>query len=183
MTSSPRIAPLEPPYPDAIDALFGEIMPPGMPPLALFRTLAKNPRILRKVRDSNLLDRGSIERRDREIVILRATARCRSEYEWGVHVAVFAQRFGLSPAQVEATVRSDGDDPIWSARDALLIRLVDALHDTAALSDGLFDALAEHYDEEQLIELVVLAGFYHTISFVTNAFTIAPEADAPRFPR
>ena len=89
--------------PDVAATLAG-MMPPGAPPLALFRILARSPRILRKIRASNLLDRGPVERRERELVILRTTARCRSEYEWGVHAAVFARRFGLSDAEIAGSL-------------------------------------------------------------------------------
>jgi alkylhydroperoxidase family enzyme len=184
MDQTPRIQPLEAPYTPELAELLAAMMPPGVPPLALFRTLAKNPRVLGKIRNANLLDRGSIERREREIVILRTTARCRSEYEWGVHVAAFAQRFGLDPAQVAATASSHAGAaaPTWSDRDRLLIRLVDELHDDARVSDALWSELAAHYSESQLIELVVLTGFYHMISFVTNAFTLANEPNTPPFP-
>jgi alkylhydroperoxidase family enzyme len=177
-----RLAPLDPPYPPALAAALEAMMPPGLPPLRLFRTLAHNPRILDKIRASNLLDRGSLPRREREIVILRATARAGGEYEWGVHVAFFAERVGLTPAQVAATVRGDAEDPVWGPRDRLLLRLVDQLHDTASLDDALWDELAAAFEPAQLVELVVLAGFYRTISCVVNAFAIAPEENAPRLP-
>ena len=41
----PRIAPAEPPYEPQIAAAFERIMPPGVPPLVLFRTMAKSPRV------------------------------------------------------------------------------------------------------------------------------------------
>jgi alkylhydroperoxidase family enzyme len=159
------------------------MMPPGAPPLLLFRTLAHNPRVLAKIRASNLLDRGSLERRDRELVILRTCARCGSEYEWGVHVAFFGSRFGLREAEIEATVRADGRDPVWSERDALLVRLVDELHDGARVTDALWEELAARFSTEQLVELVVLVGYYHTIAFVTNAFGVPREEGAARFPQ
>jgi alkylhydroperoxidase family enzyme len=179
---TPRLAPLDPPYPPALAAALEAMMPPGLPPLRLFRTLAHNPRILDKIRASNLLDRGSLSRREREIVILRATARAGGEYEWGVHVAFFAERVGLEPAQVAATVRGDTEDPVWSPRDRLLLRLVDQLHDSARIDDALWGELAAAFEPAQLVELVVLAGFYRTISCVVNAFAIAPEENAPRLP-
>ena len=108
--TTPRLAPLDPPYPPALAAALEAMMPPGVPPLRLFRTLAHNPRILDKIRASNLLDRGSLSRREREIVILRATARAGGEYEWGVHVAFFAAKVGLTDSQVAATVQGDADD-------------------------------------------------------------------------
>jgi alkylhydroperoxidase family enzyme len=180
--TKPRIEPLEPPYPEAIAAELAAMMPPGMEPIALFRTLARNPRVLGKIRRASLLDRGSIERHDREIVILRTCARCGSEYEWGVHAAVFAPRFGIDAAMLDATVHGSAGDPPFSETDALLVRLADELHETSSVSDDLWRSLRAHWTDEQLVELVVLAGFYHCIAFVTNALAIEPEPLAPRFP-
>jgi len=177
-----RIPPLPEPWPAPVADALRAMMPPGMPPLALFRVLARSPRILDKIRASNLLDRGPLDRRERELVILRTCARCGSEYEWGVHVAIFARRFGLSDAEIAGTRRCDWRDALWSERDRLLVRLVDELHDRAALPDELWSALRPLWSDEQLIELVVLVGFYHTISFVTNALAIRLEDSAERFP-
>lgn len=177
-----RISPLEEPYAPEVSGHLEAMMPPGVEPLRLFRILAQNPRVLGKIRASNLLDRGSIERVDREFVILRTCARCRSEYEWGVHVAVFARRFGISEAKVAGTVEWEGSDPRWSPRERLLVRLVDDLHDRATVGEDLWTDLAETFSDEQLVELLVLAGFYHTISFVTNAIRIDREPNAEIFP-
>lgn len=178
----PRLAPLHPPYAAAVAETLAAMMPPGVPPIALFRTLAHNPRILDKVRAGSLLDRGAITRRDRELMILRTTARCGAEYEWGVHVAFFGARVGLDDATIDATVQARGDDAVWAPRDALLIQLADALHDHAAIPDALWTALAAEWSAEQLIELIVLAGSYHTISFVVNGLRVELEEGAPTFP-
>jgi len=177
-----RIAPLEAPYSPPVQAAFDRIMPAGVPPLALFRTLAVNERVFLRVIAGGLLDRGSISMRDREIVIDRTCARCRSEYEWGVHVAFFAERVGLSASQVAATCAPEGQADAFPEHERLLIRLVDALHDQARVDDALWAALRVYWTEPQLIELVALAGFYHLISFVTNALRIPPEPYGARFP-
>ena len=179
--STPRIAPLPPPFSESVQAALDRIMPKGVPPLALFRTLARNERVFLRLTAGGLLDRGSISLREREIVIDRTCARCGSEYEWGVHVAFFAERVGFSPEQVAAT--AGGDPAAFPERERLLLRLVDELHDRAQVSDELWAALRVHFSEEQLIELVALAGFYHLISFVTNALRIPLEAYGARFPR
>jgi alkylhydroperoxidase family enzyme len=179
----PRILPLEPPFDPDVAETLAALMPPGVPPLALFRTLAHNPRVLEKIRASNLLDRGALARRDREIVILRTCARCGGEYEWGVHVTVFAKHVGLTDEEVAATCEAPGAPGPWPPRDRALLRLVDELHDTARVSDASWAELAAHFDEAQLVELLVLTGFYHTISFVVNAIRIAREPAAARFPR
>ena len=178
----PRIAAAEPPYTPEIESALNRIMPPGVPPLVLFTTLARNPRVFQRFMAGGLLDKGSISLREREIVIDRTTARCGSEYEWGVHIAFFAEATGLTPAQVRATVRGDAHDPAWSPSEALLIRLVDSLHDWAEVPDALWVELRAAFSEEQLIELIVLTGFYHMVSFVTNALRLPLEKDAARFP-
>ncbi len=180
---SPRILPLDEPYTPEIAGELAAMMPPGVPPLKLFRTLAHSPRILAKVRASNLLGRGPLERRERELVILRTCARCGSEYEWGVHASVFAERVGLGHEQVEASVRGDADDPAWSERDALLIRLVDELHDASRLNEETWVRLRDGWSDEQILEILALVGFYHTISFITNGLEIDREEAAARFPR
>ena len=103
----PRIAPLEPPYPEATQALFDLAMPEGMDPLVLFRVLAQNERLLPRFMRGGILDKGPVPIRDREIVIHRTTARCGAEYEWGVHVNAFGRPLGLSNAVLAASV--DGD--------------------------------------------------------------------------
>ena len=177
---SARVTPLEPPYPAPVQAALDRIMPPGVPPLALFRTLARNERVFLRLMAGGLLDRGSITLREREIVIDRVCARCGCEYEWGVHVALFAERVGLGPDQLAAV--AGGDPAALPERERLLLRLVDALHDDARVDDALWAALRGHFTEEQLVELVALAGFYHLISFVANALRIPLEPYGARFP-
>ena len=92
------------------------------------------------------------------------------------------RRVGLTHAQVAASAQGGPDDPAWSPRERLLVRLVDQLHDTARLDDALWGELAAAFEPAQLVELVVLAGFYRTISCLVNAFAIAHEEGAPRFP-
>jgi len=158
------------------------MMPPGIEPIRLFRTLAHNPRILHKIHASNLLDRGSIDRRDREIVILRTCARCGAEYEWGIHADYFATRFGITEEQIAATVNGTAEDPCWSIKDSLLIRLADELHDSAHISDDLWQALSKSWQPPQLIEFLILAGYYHLISYVINGAHIELEEGTARFP-
>jgi 4-carboxymuconolactone decarboxylase len=177
-----RVEPVPSPFPPELQAVFNRIMPPGIPPLALFTTLARVPRVYDRFRAGSLLDRGPISLRHREIVINRTCARCGCAYEWGVHVAFFAQRVALTPEQVRATVRGDADDSAWSDEERLLIRMVDELHDSANLSAEVWDALAAAFSVEQIFELIALVGFYHTVSFFANGLRLAPEPYGVPFP-
>jgi alkylhydroperoxidase family enzyme len=155
--------------------VFDKIMPPGVPPLTLFTTLARVPRIYDRFRAGSLLDRGPVSLRHREIVINRTCARCGCAYEWGVHVAFFAGRAALTPEQVRATFRGDANDPAWSEEELLLIRLVDELHDKADISDQLWNSLMIALSIEQIFELIALVGFYHTVSFFANGLRLGAE--------
>ncbi len=176
---APHIAPVPPPYAPSVAEDLAKLMPPGMTPLALFRTVAHNPRVLRRLRKGGLLDPGAITVRERELVILRTTARCGSEYEWGVHVAFFAGQAGFTSTQIAATV--SGDPAPWTARERLLLGLCDALHDHAAIGDDLWTGLRAELTDAQLIELVALVGQYHMVSYLTHVTGLPLEPGAPRF--
>jgi len=183
MSSSPaRIAPAEPPFPADVQAWLDRTMPPGQPPLVLFTTLARDPRLFGKFFASGLLDRGHLTLRQRELVIHRTTALNRSEYEWGVHVAIFAARVQLTPEQLHSTVHGSADDTCWSDDDRLLLRFCDALHANSALDDALWAQLHGRFSDEAMLELLLLAGFYRTVSYLTNALKLPREANAARFP-
>ena len=148
----------------------------------LFRTLARDKRLIERFMGGGLLDKGHLTLRQREIVIDRVTARCGSEYEWGVHVAFFAKRAGLDAAQQRSLVRGGPGDACWSAEDALLIRLCDALHERCDIDDSLWGELRARFSEEAILELLLLAGFYRTVSYLTNALRLPLEPYAARFP-
>ena len=177
-----RIAPLQPPYEPEIQGQFDRIMR-GAPPLMLFRVMAGNPRAWEKFRAGSLLDRGPLSLREREIVIDRTTALTNCEYEWGVHVATFAEAAHLTEEQVRATVHGPADAPCWSAAEQALIAAVDALHARATLSDAEFAALSAHCDNAKIFEIILLCGFYRTVSYLANGLDLPLEAKAARFPR
>jgi len=177
-----RIAPAEPPYPPAIAESLERIMPPGLEPLVLFRTMAKSPRVFGKMFAGGLLDKGPLSLRQREIVIDRTTARLGCEYEWGVHVALFAERVGFGEAERAALVHGPTDAACWSAEEKVLLAMVDDLVDRRTIADGTWARLAEHFDEAQILEAIALAGYYHTISFLCRGLVLPLESWSARFP-
>jgi alkylhydroperoxidase family enzyme len=154
-------------------------MPPGQPPLRLFTTLARDPRLCRKFFSAGLLDRGHLSLRQREIVIDRTTALCRAEYEWGVHIAIFGARVGFTPEQLHSLVHGEPADACWTAAERRLLRLCDALHRDADLDYALWQQLREDFSEEAMLELLMLAGFYRTVSYLTNALRLPLEPASP----
>ena len=177
-----RIAPLEPPYPPEIQQQFDRIMR-GAPPLVLFRTIAGSARAWEKFTAGSLLDRGPLSLREREIVIDRTCALTRCEYEWGVHVATFAGPAHLTEEQVRATAHGAATEACWSQAEQALIAAVDALHERATLSEAEFAALSAHYDEAKIFEIILLCGFYRTVSYLANGLALPLEEKAARFPK
>jgi alkylhydroperoxidase family enzyme len=182
-----RIAPVEPPFDPTVDAELKRWMPPNAPldPLRLFRTLARHVPLAGAMHPlgSFLLSRRfALGKREREVVIDRVCARCGCEYEWGVHAAAFGAAAGLDETVLRATVQGTAADPAWSETDRLLVRLVDELHDTARVSDELWQGLAAEWAAETLLELLVLVGWYHVIAFVANGARVEREPWALRFP-
>jgi alkylhydroperoxidase family enzyme len=182
MLMTARIAPAAAPFAADIQMALDKIMPPGKPQLALFTTLARDPRLFGKFFAGSLLDRGHLTLRQREIVIDRTTALCGSEYEWGVHAAIFAERVKLDAAQLASTVSGSPDDACWSDEDRVLLRMCDALHRECTLDDTVWSALHERFSDEAVLELLMLAGFYRTVSYLSNALRLPLEAGAARFP-
>jgi alkylhydroperoxidase family enzyme len=175
-----RLAPLEPPYDPKIDDTLRRLMGPvDAEPLKLFRTIAHHDVLLERFRQigSSMLSFGRLPADEREIVIHRTTALCGAAYEWGVHAAVFADAAGVD-ADALWTGRSDGFD----SRQALLIRMCDELHETATISDELWAELRAGWPDDQLVELVCLAGLYHLVSYACNAFAVEAEHWAARPP-
>jgi alkylhydroperoxidase family enzyme len=176
-----RIAPLQPPYAPETQEVFDRIMR-GAPPLMLFRVMASQPRAWDKFRAGSLLDRGPLSLREREIVIDRTCALNGCEYEWGVHVATFAAAARLTDKEIRATVHGGADAPCWSGAEKAMIAAVDALHHRATLSDAEFAALSVHYDEAKIFEIILLCGFYRTVSYLANGLKLPLEEKAARFP-
>lgn len=181
----PRIEPVSPPYEPATRRQLDSMMPPGTPPILLFRTFAKNAPMTSAMGTWGRYELSrdlSLSMRAREILIDRTCARCHCEYEWGVHVAFFADRVGLDTHQVRSLTHGDASDPCWTdERDGLLIRVADALHETSTVPDDLFEQVHTRFTEAECLDMFMLCGWYHAISYVANACAVDREPFAPTF--
>jgi alkylhydroperoxidase family enzyme len=186
VAAEPRIAPLEPPYEPALEAMLKKWMPPGsaIEPLALFRTLAVHDELFSRMRPlgAGILGHGHVNPWDRELVIHRTCARTGAEYEWGVHAIAYGRPLGFTDEQLAATVHGTPADPAFSEHDGLLIQLADELHDTCRVSEALWTKLAERFRDDQLLELTITAAWYRLLSYVINVAGVQHEPWATRFP-
>ncbi|MFD0853956.1 carboxymuconolactone decarboxylase family protein [Actinomadura adrarensis] len=177
----PRVAPVRPPYdPETARAL--EALGP---PLALFRVFARRPERAEGIHHWGryyLSRRTALSLRHRELVIDRTTARRGAEYEWGVHIKVFAEKAGLTTDQIASIVTGSPDDECWTdPSDRAVLHAVDALCDTSDLSDDQWQALHAAVGDEGAIDLLLVCGWYHAISFATRALRLPAEPGTPSF--
>jgi alkylhydroperoxidase family enzyme len=162
-----RIEPLEPPY-DAGAAAALELLGP---PIALFRTWARRPDLARGIAGWGryyLSRQSALTLRQRELAIDRTTALCGADYEWGVHIAFFAERAALTADQVTS---------LGTGRpaDRAVLRAVDELHTSHDLADATWDGLVDAAGADGALDLLLLCGWYHAISFTVRSLRLPLE--------
>jgi alkylhydroperoxidase family enzyme len=150
-------------------------------PLNIFLTLAKNPPLFDVFTrfGSHLLFKGEVPAREREIVILRVGWRSQSEYEFGQHT-VIGKQAGLTDDEVVRLARAGTDG--WSDADAPLVRMADELCTDNVVTDDTWRDLSSHWSEAQLLELLMLAGYYRLVSGVLNSAGVSLEPATPGWP-
>ncbi|WP_369213695.1 carboxymuconolactone decarboxylase family protein [Streptomyces flavofungini] len=176
-----RIEPAPKPYPDYAQEPLGRLMPPEGDSLVLFTTLATDRRLFERFLGGGLLDRGHLTLRQREIVIDRITARCGSEYEWGVHVSLFAEKTGLTDEQIASTCDGGPEDDCWTEEEACLVGLCDRIDADCTLTDADWRDGLRYYTPHAILEILMLCGFYRMVSYLTNGLDLPHEAWAARF--
>ena len=172
--TSPRIQPLSA---DAAAHLLGETRP-----LNIFLTLAKNEDLFTSFLSLGgylLSRRGTIPRREREIVILRVGWCARSEYEFGQHT-VIGKHVGLTDDEIQRLASDDVTG--WSDDDAALVAMTDELCRDDVVSTPTWARLSARWSEDQLLELLVLAGFYRLVSGFLRSVGVQREPGTPGFP-
>jgi alkylhydroperoxidase family enzyme len=174
-SAAPRIPPLPEAERDEVAReLMSQVGVARGQEMNIFATLVRHPRLFRRwLPFGGVLLTGKIPFRDRELLILRTAVRCRSPYEWAQHVRL-AREAGLVDAELER-VKAGPEADGWAPFDAVLVRAADELHDDARLSDATWAALAERYDDRQLIEVPMLVGQYHAVAYSLNSLGVQVE--------
>jgi alkylhydroperoxidase family enzyme len=151
------------------------------PPLNIFLTLAHNEDLSKGFRrlGAHLLSGGVLPAREREIVILRVGWRCGSEYEFGQHTVIGAS-IGLTDGEIARL--ADCGDGDWDEGDGALVALADELCEHDVVAADTWRTLSTRWSEAELLELLVLAGFYRMVSGMLNSAGVALEPQTPGWP-
>lgn len=150
----------------------------GRPP-NVFATLARHRRLFRGwlLFAGSLMPGGKLPRADTELVILRVAHNSGCRYEWEHHERI-GRRAGLSQEQVER-VREGPEADGWSERQSLLLQAADELHRLRVLTDPVWERLAAHLSETELIELVMLIGHYEMLAMALGSLGVQPDQLPP----
>jgi alkylhydroperoxidase family enzyme len=143
-------------------------------PANIFRVLGRHPSLFRAwLRYSaKLMPRGTLPRRDAELVILRVAWRTRAAYEWHQHVWLGA-RAGLGAADIERAARDDLSG--WTPRQGVLVRATDELLASSRLTDGTWAGVERELGVEGAIELCMLVGQYQGLGTALGGLGVPVE--------
>lgn len=147
----------------------------------IFRTMANHPDLMRRwlVFGNHVLAKSTLSPRVRELVILRTGWRCNSDYEWGQHVLI-ASELGIGNDEIKRLML-DTVDAGWVDSEACALRAADELHSEYEISTATWSALSEHYDQQQLMDLVFAVGQYTLVSMALNSFGVQREPGVAGF--
>jgi alkylhydroperoxidase family enzyme len=140
----------------------------------LYRTLANSPAMLGAWTGMAwpLRHEPRLERRLRELGIMRVAQRARAIYEWAHHWHLAVQ-FGVPEKQLRA-LRDWRDSPLFDERERALLAYADAIVDIE-VPDEVFDPLRQWFDDGQLVELTLSLSFYCHVSRALVALRIELE--------
>lgn len=175
--STPRIDPLDA---SDFDEEAAAVTPAGA--ANIFRTLAHHPKLLKRwlVFGNHVLLKSTLPARERELIILRTGWRCYSQYEFGQH-RVIGRDAGLTDDEIEALC-GEPDAHDWSGDDRALIAAADELHDDQCISDATWAALAQRWDEQQILDIVFAVGQYTLVSMALNSCGVQLDDGLEGFP-
>jgi len=127
-----------------------------------------------------LIFHNTVASRTRELVILRIGWRTASEYVFCQHVR-YSRELGI-PDEDILGVRDPEHSRAYSDTDRCVIALADELHESARVSPATWSALEKVLTHQELVELVLTAGFWRAIAGFNNAAKIQLEDGVPGWP-
>lgn len=146
-----------------------------------FAVLARHPDLFRLQLETGifLFSGSAIPPRERELAVLRTAWLAGAPYEWGQHVLI-GREMGFTEADTDR-VRAGPEAEGWSSHETAILRAVDELFERQMISDATWAALAQTWNEAQLIELPCLVGQYLGVAMLQNTLRMPLARDARGF--
>jgi alkylhydroperoxidase family enzyme len=150
--------------------------------LNAFRVMLHNPRAAGAVAEllRTLMFRNKLNPRMRELVILRNGWRTGSEYEFCQHVHV-SRDLKISDEEILG-VRDPENCRAYDELDRAVIRMADELLDKSEVAPQTWSTLEKAFSHEELVELLLVAGFWRMIAGYLKSAKVPLDADVPSWP-
>jgi 4-carboxymuconolactone decarboxylase len=170
-----RLEYIEPGASPGVDDLYAEVTRMGRPVLNLYRVLANQPPALaaflemsRYVRSASSLEPGM-----RELVILATAHELGQPYEVAHHTEA-AERAGVPPEKVAAVAPGGSLDALWAA-ERCAVEFARQVAVSRTCDDATFVRLQSLFNQEQIVDLVVTAGWYHLCAVILGSLQVELE--------
>jgi 4-carboxymuconolactone decarboxylase len=125
-----------------------------------------------------LRERGLLEKRLFELIVLTVVRHWSAQYAWAAHEPNAAAA-GLSRDVIEA-IRTRQKPEFKKADEQMIYDALRELLDTMELSSATYDRLLEQFGLERTIEAISVAGFYGMVSTVLKGFDVpTPNGERP----
>jgi 4-carboxymuconolactone decarboxylase len=140
------------------------------PRINLFRMLANAPSVAGATLrlGEAILTKGDLDAVLRELAILHTARLTGTDYEWEQHREI-ARLVGVEEAKVRAIERGEIDDGQFERRELLTLRLVGRLLEDGTPPAELVNDVGSELGRAQLIELLILAGYYAMLGGMMRA--------------
>ena len=146
-----------------------------LPPLHIFRLLAHaDTAFLPLLRlGTVVLTELALDDRLRELAILQV-GRLAARYEWDQHGPI-ARGLGISDEQIDALDRGDLEAGCWTAAQQAVLAFAAAIVVDGEVDDATYQAVRQHLDQREVMELTLTAGLYLMLARIMTALRIDPD--------
>lgn len=112
-----------------------------------------------------------------QLIVLRTASTLGAKYEYDVNLPV-AEVYDMDPAKISAISTCSpasvvaGDDGPWTARDRVILRVVDEQLATYTNEPQTIDDALQHLSVAELVEVLIILGTYALIARVIRGLKI-----------
>jgi len=149
----------------------------GAPVLHLYRLLGWAPGIVGPWLEfaRALRSQTSLDPKLRELLVVRSGQLLGAEYEWKHHW-VAALDVGIPEEKLRALSDWRACN-VFDAEERAVLALADETAIDRGASEVTFGGLRSHFSNEEVAELVVIAGFYSGVARIVNSFAVPLEPE------
>jgi len=121
-----------------------------------------------------LLEGLELDPKLRQLAILRVANRAAAPYIWTQHIAL-GRIAGVTDEQIAAVSRPEIHDGCFTEVEQLVLTFADEVIQRPRVSDSLFHRIHGPLSSREIVELLLVVGWYWTACRLTTALDVEPE--------